>query len=364
MRVPFATFQYMHKDIKSEMLEAFEKVYDTGWYIQGEECTAFEKEFAEFCDVNYAIGTGNGLDAINLILRALDIGYGDEVIVPAHTFIATALAVDYAGATPILCDVNLESFNLDIDKIEACITNRTKAIIAVHLYGQCADMNSINAVAKAHGLYVIEDSAQSHGSRYFGNKAGSLADAAAFSAYPGKNLGALGDGGIVTTNNSILADRIRAIGNYGSTQKYVHDYKGINSRLDELQAAFLRVKLKKLDEWTNQRQSIAASYLDGIKNPKISLPLVSEGYEHVWHLYVIKSTERNKLQKHLENEGIGTNIHYPVAIHCQNAFSDLGYKRGDFPAAEKLADEVLSLPLYIGMTKEEVSYVIDVINRF
>lgn len=364
MNIPFSTFEHMHAQIKPQMQAAFERCYDKGWYIQGNEYTAFEEEFATFCGVKHSIGVGNGLDAIFLTLRAMNIGPGDEVIVPSHTFIATALAVVYTGATPTFCEVDENSFNINPDNVRALITNNSKAIIAVHLYGQTADMDKINAIAKAHNLYVVEDSAQAHGALYKGRRAGSLGDVGTFSFYPGKNLGALGDGGAVTTNNEKLAREIQALGCYGSNKKYVHHYKGINSRLDELQCAFLRIKLNRLNEWTKERQDIASKYLKGITNPEIKLPEISANCNHVWHLFVIRCERRNLLQKYLEDKGIGTVIHYPIPMHLQRAFAELGHKKGDFPIAEGLSDAVLSLPLYIGMPDEEIQYVVRALNDF
>ncbi len=364
MKIPFSTFEHMHNSIKPEMTAAFERCYNKGWFIQGEEYDAFEREFAAYCGAKYGVGVGNGMDAIYLILRGLDIGEGDEVIVPSHTFIATALAVIYAGATPVFCEVDEESFNIDPEKIPACITEKTRAIIAVHLYGQTADMDRINEIAKQKGLYVIEDAAQSHGALYKGKRAGALSDAAAFSFYPGKNLGALGDGGAVVTDNKELADKIHALCCYGSVKKYVHIYKGVNSRLDEMQAAFLRVKLRHLDEWTEERKITAEKYSRLITNPLIKLPRVQEDCEHVWYVYAIRCRERDRLQKHLEERGIGTIIHYPIPMHLHEAFRDMGYKKGDYKTAEEISDTVLSIPLYIGMGDEEIKYVADSINSF
>lgn len=364
MKIPFSTFEHMHLQIKTEIMESFNSCYEKGWFIQGEEYKLFEREFADYCKSEYSIGVGNGLDALYLILKAMGIGYGDEVIIPSHTFIATALAVRYVNATPVFCEVKESTFNIDVDLIESLITDKTKAIIAVHLYGQTADMDKINELAKKYNLFVIEDAAQSHGARYRGRVAGSLGDAAGFSFYPGKNLGALGDAGAVTTSDEVLADRIHAIACYGSIEKYVHKYEGVNSRLDEIQAAFLRIKLKQMDKWTKERQLIAETYLKNISNPYIELPVVEDMCEHVWHLFVVKCDKRNELQKYLELNGIGTNIHYPTAIHMQDAFKGQGHKKGDFPIAEKLADTVMSLPIYIGMTEDEIIYVCNVINKW
>lgn len=364
MIIPFSTVKHMHAQIKREVMEKIEESFDKGWFIQGTECMEFEKEFAEYCNAKCGIGVANGLDAINLVLRALNIGSGDEVIVPSHTFIATALAVSYTGARPVFCEVDENSFTIDFTKIENCITEKTKAIIAVHLYGQAADMDEINKIARKYNLALIEDAAQAHGALYKGRKVGSLSDASAFSLYPGKNLGALGDGGIVTTNNQDLGKKVRSLGNYGSSTKYVHDYKGVNSRLDEIQSAILRIKLKYLNDWTHERQQIASRYLKDIHNPKLVLPKTEVYNEHVWHLFVIKTEERDKLQSYLKSKRIETGIHYPVAMHLQRAFDELSYKEGSLPIAERLAKQVLSLPLYIGMTNDEINYVIDSVNNY
>ncbi len=362
--IPFSTFKYMHEQIKPEITEAFENCYDNGWFIQGKEYEAFEKEFAEYCGAQYGIGVGNGMDAIYITLRALGIGNGDEVIVPSHTFIATALAVVYAGAKPIFCEIDELTYNINPHNIEALINENTKAIVAVHLYGQAADMDEITRIAKQHNLYVIEDAAQAHGATYKGKCVGTFGDAAAFSFYPGKNLGALGDGGAVVTNSQELSEKIHAIGCYGSSQKYVHKYAGVNSRLDELQAAFLRVKLRHMDEWTCERQEIASKYLNGINNSKIILPKVMQECIHVWHLFVIRCKERDLLQKYLANNGIGTVIHYPIPMHLQGAFENMGLTKGDYPIAEDISNTVLTLPLYIGMSDDEIQYVVDKINNF
>lgn len=364
MKIPFSTFDHMHKDLQQVIENKFLKIYREGWFIQGEEYKAFEKEFASYCHVNYCVGVANGLDAIYLSLRALEIGAGDEVIIPSHTFIATALAVRYTGAIPVFCEVEEDFYTINPELIENCITKRTKAIIAVQLYGQAADMDKINEIANAHNIFVIEDAAQAHGAMYRNRMVGSLAHISAFSFYPGKNLGALGDGGAVTTDIYEIKEKISALGNYGAKEKYVHDYVGVNSRLDELQAGFLRVKLAYLDKWTIERRIIARKYLSEIHNAKIILPKVRMGNEHVWHVFVVRCNERREFQKYLQEKGIGTVIHYPVPMHLQKAFEDLGYSKGDLCIAEKLADTVLSLPLYIGMSEEEINYVVDAVNRF
>ena len=362
MQVPFATFDRMHAQVREEMLAKMREVYDKGQFIQSEECAAFEREFAAYCGTSYCVGCANGLDAIQLILRGFDIGSGDEVIIPSNTFIATALAVTYTGATPVLVEPDEKTYNLAEAGVEQAITPRTKAIIAVQLYGQSADMDPIIAIARRHGLKVIEDAAQAHGATYKGRKVGSLADAAAFSFYPGKNLGALGDGGAVVTDDAHLADKVRALGNYGSSEKYHHVYKGFNSRLDEIQAGMLRIKLRHLDQWNAARQKIAQQYLQQIQNEKIVLPQVGENRTHVWHIFAIRTQERDALRAYLAQRGIGTLSHYPVAIHNQPAYREL--QHGPLPLAEKIAAQELSLPMYYGMTDAEIRYVTDAINAF
>ena len=365
MKVSFVSFEMMHSEIRTQLDNAYNSVMDSNYFIQGQACSQFEKEFAGYCGAKYCIGVGNGLDALMLILRAMEIGVGDEVIVPSNTYIATALAVSYIGAKPVFVEPDIDTFNINPDLIEEKITKKTKAIIAVHLQGRPADMDSINAFAKKHNLRVIEDAAQAHGARYKGKKIGSLGDAAGFSFYPGKNLGALADGGCVTTNNKEIADKVRALGNYGSDYKYHHIYKGVNSRLDEMQAAFLSVKLKQLDKWNTERRRIAARYLSEINNPLIILPKASdEVYEHIYHVFVIRCKERDRLEAYLKESDIGTLKHYPIPMHLQGAYADLGMKEGDLPIAEEISRTVLSIPMYYGMTDEEVSTVIQTINCF
>lgn len=365
MNIPFAALDPMHSMIKNEVMEKFEEVYDKNWFIQGKEVEAFEKEFAEYCGVRNAIGCGNGLDALYLILRAFDIGTGDEVIVPSNTYIATALAVSYVGATPVFVEPDIESFNISPYRIEEKINEKTKAIIVVHLQGRAADMDAIMGIATRYNLKVIEDAAQAHGAKYKGKRVGSLSDAAGFSFYPGKNLGALGDGGCVTTNNDELAKKIRALGNYGSDYKYHHIFKGTNSRLDEVQAAILRIKLAHLEEWNSDRRRIAKRYLEEICNPLIKLPLAStDEYEHIYHVFVIRCERRDELEKYLSENGIGTVKHYPIPMHMQEAYADLELKEGALPVAEEISKTVLSLPMYFGMKDEEISWVINVLNAF
>lgn len=365
MKVPFVSFAPMHSEIRTELDDAYSRVIDKNYFIHGEECTLFEEEFAEFCGAKYCVGVANGLDALFLILKAMGISSGDEVIVPSNTYIATALAVSNTGALPVFVEPDINTYNIDVNCIEQKITSRTKAIIAVHLQGRAADMDEINRIAKKHNLRVIEDAAQAHGARYKGSRVGSMSDAAGFSFYPGKNLGALGDGGCITTNNKELADKVRALGNYGSDYKYHHIYKGVNSRLDELQAAFLREKLKKLDKWNNKRREIANIYLNQIKNPNIALPLKSDNiFEHIYHVFVIRCKERDKLEEYLNERGIGTVKHYPIPMHRQLAYKDLGICQGELPIAEEISRTVLSLPMYYGMTDEEIQYVVKCVNEF
>lgn len=364
MKIPFVSFLPMEHELDAELREAFESVYKRSWYIGGVEDETFEKAFAEYCNVNYCVGTGNGLDALMLALKALDINEGDEVIVPSNTFIATVLAVTYAGATPVFVEPDLRTYNIDASKIEDAITDKTKAIMPVHLYGQACEMDKIVEIANKNGLYIIEDCAQAHGATYKGQKVGCFGEAAGFSFYPGKNLGALGDAGATICNNKELTDKIRALGNYGSDYKYHHIYKGNNSRLDELQAAFLSVKLRHLDRMNHERRRIAQIYLDGINNPEIVLPYVIPESLPVWHIFAIRCERRDELEKYLSEKGIGTNKHYPIPIHLQECYKDLGYKKGDFPIAEEISSTELSLPLYYGMTDEEIHYVINHINNF
>ncbi|QIB68167.1 DegT/DnrJ/EryC1/StrS family aminotransferase [Aminipila butyrica] len=363
MKIPFATVEYIHKELKESLEEAYKEVFSSNWFIQGEACRKFETNFAQFCGAKYCIGCGNGLDAITIVLRAMGIGVGDEVIVPSFTFIATAIAVTYAGAKPIFVEIDEDTALLNPELIERNITRNTKAIIAVHLYGQPAQMDMICQIAKKYNLKVIEDAAQAHGAFYHDKRVGTLGDAATFSFYPGKNLGALGDGGCITTNDAVIAEKARAIGNYGADIKYHHEYMGFNSRLDEIQSAFLDIKLNSLDRWNNERKELARKYLDGINNEKIYLPIVNNG-DHIWHLFVIKCEKRNELKRYLENLDIETNIHYPIPMHLQGAFKQFEYVKGDFPIAEKLSDTVLSLPMYNGMKEAEIEFIIKSINNF
>lgn len=364
MRVPFVSFRPLERRLDSQLRAAFERVYASSWYIGGREDEIFEKTFAAYCDSKYCVGCGNGLDALMLPLRALGVGPGDEVLVPSNTFIATALAVTYVGATPVLVEPDIRTYNMDPARIEEKITASTKAIMPVHLYGQSCDMDPILAIAKKHGLFVIEDCAQAHGARYKGKVIGSFGDAAGFSFYPGKNLGALGDAGAMVTNCEELAGKVRALGNYGSDYKYHHIYQGVNSRLDELQAAFLSAKLPMMEEVNADRRATAKKYLAGIRNPAVALPFVPEWAEPVWHIFAVRCERREELAAYLEEKGIGTNRHYPIAIHLQECYQNLGLQKGDLPIAEEIAATQLSLPMYYGMTDEEIQYVIDCVNKF
>ena len=355
--IEYSDLKPIHSEIREELDAAYRTVMDRGWYILGEQLDAFEQEYASYCGTKYCIGVGNGLDALHLILEAYGITNGDEVIVPANTYIATALAVSYCNATPVFVDCDPFTCNIDVNKIEEKITPRTKAVIAVHLYGRIADMGALRKITDRYGLKLIEDAAQAHGAIYQDKKAGNLGDAAGFSFYPGKNLGAFGDGGAVTTNDKRLADKLKALRNYGSQKKYHHIYKGYNSRLDELQAAFLRVKLKHLDEWVVARRKIAGMYLENIKNRNILMFPDDKGGENAWHIFPIMTMQRDKIQKYLLEHDINVQNHYPIPIHLQLAYKNLGYEEGSFPVAEKYAKCEISLPIWVGMKKEHVQEV-------
>ncbi len=364
MEVPFLDIAAQHALIRVELDAAWQRVADRGWFILGEEVAAFEQEFAAYCGAAHCIGVGNGLDALHLILRGYGIGPGDEVIVPSHTFIATWLAVMYAGARPVPVEPDARTGNIDPARIGAAITLRTRAILPVHLYGQPADMDAIHDIARRQGLKVIEDAAQAHGARYKGRRTGGLGDAAAFSFYPGKNLGALGDGGAVVTNDAALAARIRALRNYGSEVKYRHDDPGFNTRLDELQAAFLRVKLHRLDEWNRRRVTATDFYRAHLQGLDIGLPYVPEWAEPAWHLFVVRTPRRDALQRHLTQAGIDTVIHYPLPPHRQKACAGVVGAGQTLPLAEALAAEVLSLPLGPTLAPEQQARVVSAIRQF
>lgn len=365
MKIPFLSFTHTNDLIRQEMLKAFEEVYESKWYILGENVKAFEKDYAAFCKTQFCVGVSNGLDALKLSLLSLGIGKGDEVIVPSNTYIATVLAVSHVGATPVFAEPDILTYNISSIEIKLKITEKTKAIIPVHLYGQACNMDAVMNVATQNNLYVIEDNAQAHGAICNEKITGSWGHINATSFYPGKNLGALGDAGAITTNDKTLATKVKMLRNYGSSEKYYNEEIGYNMRLDELQAAFLRVKLKYLLQLTKMRQRIAACYENLLHDcSHVTLPFICNGCTHVYHLYVIRTERRDALQNYLNEKGIGTMIHYPVPPHMQKAYSDLGYKQGDFPVAEKLADTSLSLPLYPGITDDEVSFVCSRIKKF
>lgn len=364
MTVPFLDLRALHSEIAPALEEAFRRVLQSGVYILGNELEAFEREFADYCGARHCVGVGNGLDALHLILRAYGIGEGDEVLVPANTYVATWLAASHAGARPVPVEPDSRTYNIDPGLVESAVTERTKAIIAVHLYGQTADMDAINAVASRHGLKVIEDAAQAHGARYRGRRAGSLAHAAGFSFYPGKNLGALGDAGAVVTNDAELAGTVRSLRNYGSIRKYYNEHMGFNSRLDELQAAFLRVKLAHLDTWNARRTAIARRYMEELSYTGLGLPFVPAWAEPAWHLFVVRSTFRDELQKRLNASGIATLIHYPVPPHLQRAYAHLHMSEGDLPVTEAIHREVVSLPIGPHMTPTETSFTVSIVKQF
>lgn len=362
--IPFLDFGAMHGELRPRLDAAYARVIESNWLVLGKELEAFEAEFAAYCGARHCIGVANGLDALFITLKAFGIGPGDEVIVPSNTYIATWLAVSYAGARPVPVEPDPLTFNIDPGRIEAAITKSTRAVMPVHLYGQPADMDPIKAVAERYGLKVIEDAAQAHGARYKGQRTGSLGDAAGFSFYPGKNLGALGDGGAVVTNDGQLADRLRVLRNYGSRVKYHNEVKGFNSRLDELQAAFLREKLAVLDDWNCRRSGVARSYQSALIDQGVKLPFVPEWAEPVWHLFVVRSDARDILQKHLSERNVGTMIHYPIPPHLQPAYAEIGFQRGDFPIAEAIHDSVLSLPMGPHLNTEDVTTISEVIASF
>lgn len=355
--IPFLDLGAAYRELQTEIDSAVLRVLGSGYYVLGREVETFEAEYAEYCGAKQAIGVANGLDALHLVLRAMDVGPGDEVIVPSNTYIATWLAVSHCGATPVPVEPDPLTHNIDPMRIESAITPSTKVILPVHLYGQPADLDPILAIAHKHGLRVLEDGAQAHGARYKGRQIGAHGDAVAWSFYPGKNLGALGDGGAVTTNDEDLASRLRLLRNYGSQVKYVNEVQGWNSRLDPLQAAVLRVKLRHLDAWNSRRSAIARQYLDGLAGCGLTLPQVPDWADAVWHLFVIRHPQRDMLQSRLAEAGIGTLIHYPIPPHRQDAYVGLGHVAEDFPIASRLAKEVLSLPIGPHLAPESVEQV-------
>ncbi len=363
--IPFLSFDTTNAQIREELQEAFNRVFSSGWYILGKEVENFELEYAKWNQVKFCVGVSNGLDALHLSLRALGIGEGDEVIVPSNTYIATVLAVSFVGAKPIFVEPRLNTYNINPERVEEVITPRTKAIIPVHLYGQACEMDTIMEIAHKHNLYVVEDNAQAHGSTYNGKMTGSFGVLNATSFYPGKNLGALGDAGAITTDNEELYRKCRVLRNYGSQKKYYNEVIGHNARLDEIQAAFLSVKLNYLEQWTKDRQKIASWYNEQLKDTEqVILPEIASGATSVWHLYVIRTKQRDELQAHLHRNGIGTLIHYPIPPHLQEAYQHLGYHNGDFPIAEEISMTALSLPIFPGMNEDDVMFITQEIKNF
>ncbi len=364
MNIPFVDLQTQYQGLKPEVDAAVLAVMQRGDFVLGRAVAEFEKAFAEYCGAEYCVGVDSGYSALELIIRAYDIGPGDEVITAANTFIATTLAISNAGATPVLVDCDPETYNLDANKIEAAITSRTKAIMPVHLYGQTADMDAILAIARKHKLYVFEDAAQASGARYKGRMAGSLGDAAAFSFYPGKNLGAYGDGGAVTTNDADIAEKIRLLRNIGQKVKYFHEIKGFNNRLDTMQAAVLGVKLPHLDGWNENRRRAAAAYAEQLADLPMVTPPTADYAEHIFHLYVVRVENREPLMEYLKERGIATGLHYPIPIHLQPAYAELGHERGDFPVTEAYAETILSLPIFPELDEAKVAYVTNAIHDY
>jgi dTDP-4-amino-4,6-dideoxygalactose transaminase len=361
--IPFLDLGASYQELKPEIDAAVSHILESGWYILGPEVEAFESEWAAYCDAKHAVGVANGLDALTLALRALDIGPGDEVIVPSNTYIATWLAVTCVGATPVPVEPVVATHNIDPARIEAAITSQTRALLPVHLYGQPADMDPILNIASRHGLRVIEDAAQAHGAHYKGQRIGAHGDVVCWSFYPGKNLGALGDAGAITTNDAALAERVALLRNYGSRQKYVNEEAGVNSRLDTIQAAVLRVKLRVLEEWTERRRAMAAAYTEGLLESGLILPYVPEWANPAWHLYVVRTSDRDRLQGHMTKSGIGTQIHYPIPPHMQKAYVDMKILPEAFPLARDLASEVLSLPLGPQLSLDQVQDIVNALKN-
>lgn len=357
--IPFLNLRDAYLELKPEIDAAVARVLDSGWYILGPEVEAFEREYAEYCQARHCVGLADGLDALHLGLKALGVGPGDEVIVPSNTYIATWLAVSQCGAVPVPVEPDARTYNINPDLIEQAITPRSKVILPVHLYGQPADIDPILTIARKHGLYVLEDGAQAHGAEYKGKRIGAHGDIVTWSFYPGKNLGALGDGGAITTDNAELADRIRVLRNYGSRVKYVNEVQGVNSRLDPIQAAVLSVKLKYLDEWNARRAALAEQYLQGLQGGGLVLPFVPQWAKPCWHLFVVRSSNRDGLQKHLEKHGVGSLIHYPIPPHKQQAYADMAFAAEAFPLANSMANEVLSLPMGPQIPFGSMSEVVD-----
>jgi dTDP-4-amino-4,6-dideoxygalactose transaminase len=365
MNIPFLNFEPMHSRLRADMTKAFEQVYDGYWYIMGKHLEVFEADYSQFNRTKYAIGVSNGLDALSLSLKALNIGSGDEVIIPSNSYIASALAVSFVGARPVFVEPDIRTYNIDPSLIERAVTKRTKAIMPVHLYGQPCEMGAIMEIAGKYNLYVVEDNAQAHAATWQGKLTGSWGHINGTSFYPGKNLGALGDAGAITTDDEALAEKVRTLRNYGSKIKYQNEVMGYNMRLDEMQAAFLSVKLRHLHAWTTERQQIAAWYLEALEGVgDLIMPYTHPNANHVYHLFVVRTRHRDALQQHLKVNGIGTLIHYPIPPHLQEAYVHLGFREGDFPIAEELAKTCLSLPLWVGMTERQVTHTRDVIISY
>ena len=364
MRINFVDLKKQYKTIKPEVDSAIKKVIDNSAFVLGEELEKFEQEFAKFCGCKYCVGLDNGSSALELGMRVLGIGSGDEVITPANSFIASSSSISFTGARPVLVDCDPKTYNIDPQKIERAITEKTKAIMPVYLYGQPPEMDTILKIAKKHNLYVVEDACQAHGAKYKNKKTGSIGNIAAFSFYPGKNLGAYGDGGALVTNNKKIAEKVSMMRNYGQKKKYHHVFIAWNRRLDNLQAAILRVKLKYLNKWNKLRREHAYFYNKLLKGARVVTPVELDGIEHVYHLYVVRVKNRDKLREFLASRGIATGIHYPIPIHLQQAYKDLGYKKGDFPVTEKYAKEILSLPMFPELKESEIKYIVDSIRDF
>ena len=364
MKITLVNLQIQYEKLSQEINEKVIEIMKRGDFILGEELKLFEEEFAKYCDTKYAIGVGSGTEALHLSLLSCDVRPGDEVITAANTFAATVAAISITGAKPVLVDINPDNYNLDLNYLERAITPRTKAIIPVHLFGQPVDMEKLGEIAASHNLLIIEDACQAHGAEYKKKRIGSFGRAGCFSFYPGKNLGAYGDGGAIVTNDGNLAEKIKILRNHGQKQKYFHEIKGFNSRLDNLQAAILRIKLRYLDEWNKARNKWAQLYTELLKGSSAITPAVESWAYHVFHLYVIRHQKRDELLNFLKEKGIFAGIHYPIPIHLLPAFKDLGYKNGDFPIAEKYAEEILSLPMFPELTEENVRYIVNAIEEF
>lgn len=362
--IPFVDLKAQYKTVGREVNRAIENVLESGNFILGKEVEEFEKKISAFCGTKYSAGVASGLSALELGMRAIGISHGDEVITPTNSFIASTSAISATGAKPVLVDCEENSFNIDPTKIEEKITKKTKAIMPVHLYGRPANMQEIMKIAKKYKLYVVEDACQAHGAKYKGKRVGSFGKFGAFSFYPSKNLGAYGDGGIITTQNKELISKVISIRNYGQTKKYHHDYLAQNSRLDTIQAAILLVKLKYLDKWNKKRLEIAKKYTQLLQNLPLITPSFPKESDHVFHLYVIRTKKRDDLASYLKQNRITTGLHYPIPIHLQKVYKDLGYKKGDFPTSEKLADEILSLPLYPELTESQTEFITENIKKF